>query len=332
MPATILTALLVVLAIAAFLARGWFKRTAKQSREQAEEASTQRTYSGSSPKQDLLDDATERENAATGALAAGFVLLGVGALIMFFACQVSIQPKQVGVVTTWGKVHEQTLSPGWNWKGPFDKVTEIDATTQTDEYRGDDAIQVRLKDGNTAEVYTTVRWSISEKEASKVYSEFRSDDPTDSLRKAMVSTQFKAAANAEFANFDPLSLAGVDGTAAPDYKALADGIKKRIEAETEGLVNVRSVTVSLIKLDKRSQKNLDDYVAQVAKTRVAIEAKTTADKQALANKALADSLSKDPNVLVSRCLDLIESGDLKPPAGFSCWPGGGSGVVIPGGR
>lgn len=327
--ATIVTAFLVVLAIAAFMARGVFKKSAKVHMKEAENASDRQDYNGDSDKSRLEDKADEQANAATAALAAGLVFLGIGGIIMFFACSAIIEAKQVGVVKTFGDVHEETMSPGWNWKGPFDKVTEIDATTQTDEYKGDSAIQVRLKDGNTAEIYTTVRWSISEEKANLVYSEFRSDDPTDSLRKAMVSTQFKAAANAEFAGFDPLALAGIDGSEAPDYKALADAIKTRMETETEGLVNVRSVTVSLIKLDKRSQKHLDDYVAQVAKTRTAIEAKTTASKQAEANKELADSISKDPNVLVARCLDLIESGDLKPPAGFTCWPGGGTGVVIP---
>lgn len=330
--ATIVTAFFVVFAIAAFIARGWFKRTAKDVEAKAEDAGTQRRYDGGSEKQDLLDDAEQRRNAATGTFAAGLVFLGIAALIMFFACSTSIQAKQVGVATTFGKVDPQTMAPGWNWKGPFDKVTEIDATTQTDKYKNDSAIQVKLKDGNTAEIFTTLRWSISEEKASQVYAEFRSDDPTKSLRDAMVSEQFKGAANAEFASFDPLSLAGVEGSEAPDYKALANAIQERLEAETEGLVNVRSVTVSLIKLDKRSQKHLDDYVAQVAKTRTATEAQKTAAEQAKANKILSESISRDPNVLVARCLDLIESGDLKPPAGFSCWNGGGSSVVIPSGR
>lgn len=332
MLATIVTAIFVVLAIGAFVVRGMLKQDAAAARAKAEDASDRQDYNGDSDKSRLEAKADSADSASVAASASALVLLAIAGLIMFFACQVSIEAKQVGVVKTFGKVHEQTLSPGWNWKGPFDKVTEIDATTQTDEYKGDSAIQVRLKDGNTAEIYTTIRWSISEEKASQVYSEFRSDDPTASLRDAMVSTQFKAASNAEFAGFDPLSLAGIDGSTAPDYKALADAVKTRMEQETEGLVNVRSVTISLIKLDKRSQKHLDDYVAQVAKTRTAIEAKETATKQAEANKELADSISKDPNVLVSRCLDLIESGDLTPPAGFSCWPGGGDSVVIPSGR
>lgn len=319
----------VLLAIFALMARGYFKRDAKTAEEQVaemDEQTTGRGYDWDTRYKNAVKKVADSHNAATGALAAAGVLLITAGVIMLLACSAIVEAKQVGVVSTYGKVHEKTMSPGWNWKSPFDKVTEIDATTQTDEYKGDDAIQVRLKDGNTAEIYTTVRWSISSENASQVYSEFRSDDPTDSLRKAMVSTQFKAASNAEFASFDPLSLAGIDGET-PDYKALAEGVKDRLEAETEGLVKVRSVTVSLIKLDKRSQKHLDDYVAQVAKTRTAKEAKETAAAQAAANRELASSIAKDPNVLVNKCLDIVAEGvDL--PAGFTCMSSG-TGVVIP---
>lgn len=323
--ATICAAVLVVLAVVALVVRSAVKANAKAIWAKMEEADRYQRDS-------LEKKADEADNAAIAAGFAAVVLFGIAVIILAFASTVSVQAKEVGVVTAFGKVHDETLSSGLHFKAPWHKVTEIDATTQTDEYKGDSAIQVRLKDGNTAEIYTTLRWSISEEKASQVYAEFRSDDPTDSLRKAMVSTQFKAAANAEFAGFDPLSLAGIDGSEAPDYKALADAVQQRMETETEGLVNVRSVTVSLIKLDKRSQKHLDDYVAQVAKTRAAKEAQKTATEQAKANKILAESINNDPNVLVARCLDLVESGDLKLPAGGSCWPGGGTGVVIPSAR
>lgn len=330
--ATIVAGFLVILAIIAFVARGVFKSGVKAAQEEVDKYRENgvQTYEDRQRMEDAEQKVNDDSLGATGALAAALVLLGIAGIVMFFACSAIVEAKQVGVVSRYGKVHEQTMSPGWNWKTPFDKVTEIDATTQTDEYKGKDAIQVRLKDGNTAEVYTTVRWSISPENASKVYSEFRSDDPTDSLRKAMVSTQFKAAANAEFASFDPLSLAGIEG-ATPDYKALAEGVQTRLEDETEGLVKVRSVTVSLIKLDKRSQKNLDEYVAQVAKTRVAKEAKETAIAQAEANRELASSIAKDPNVLVNKCLDTVAeaiASGASLPAGYNCL-GNGSAVVVP---
>lgn len=50
--------------------------------------------------------------------------------------------------------------------------------------------------------------------------------------------------------------------------------------------------------------------------------------------SLSKSVSNDPNVLVSRCFDTVEEAvkaDYRP-AGFSCWSGSGSAVVVPSSR
>lgn len=270
---------------------------------------------------------------ATGGFGAVLALAGV--VILALCVTYTVQAKQVGVVTTFGKVSPDTASPGLHMKKPWDKVTEVDTTIQTDEYHGKSGIQVRMKDGNTATVSTTVRWSVAPENANEVYADFRNSEKeiTDAFRSAVVATQFKAANNAAFASFDPLTLAGITGTA-PDYGAMEKTITEDLQQRSKGLVDPEtiSVTISLVTLDKDSQRSVDQYVKEVNKTRVAEQAQKTAAEQAKANEILSDSISKDPNVLVARCLDLIESGDLKPPAGFSCWQGGGSDVVIPSGR
>lgn len=66
----------------------------------------------------------------------------------------------------------------------------------------------------------------------------------------------------------------------------------------------------------------------IVSTRIAEESQKTARAQAEANRILASSVTGEPNVLVARCLDLVNSG--KPlPAGFQCWPGTGVGLSIP---
>jgi hypothetical protein len=54
-----------------------------------------------------------------------------------------------------------------------------------------------------------------------------------------------------------------------------------------------------------------------------------AEAQAKANQIIQASVSNSPLVLVQQCMNAIADGTLAPPAGFSCWPGTGSGVVIP---
>lgn len=101
-------------------------------------------------------------------------------------------------------------------------------------------------------------------------------------------------------------------------------------------IQVVSVTVSYLRLSDTTQARLNDYQAEVARTRIAQQAEQTAIAQAKANRKLANSVSNNPNVLVSRCLDIwqriVDAGGA-PPVGTSCWPGGNSGVIVsPGGK
>lgn len=273
---------------------------------------------------------TERVEITASTRPGALIPLLLAAVLLFLGSITTVEAKQVGVVTTFGRPSDQTLSSGFHLKAPWQKVTEIDATIQTDEYHAKSGIDVRLSDGNTATISATIRWSVSDDNANKVYEDFRSDDPTKSLRDAVVSTQFKAAMNAVFAGFDPLTLAGATGDQ-PDYNALADKVRDVMLAKTNSLVEVDSVTISLVSLDKDSQKKIDNYIGEVSKTRIAEQAQKTAKAQAEANRILSDSISRDPNVLVSKCLDLLADG-YNAPAGFTCWPGAGGGVVIPGTR
>lgn len=250
-----------------------------------------------------------------------FVVLALPCL--FFSTFTTVEAKQVGVQTTFGKVHESTLGSGPHLKAPWTKVTEIDSTIQTDEYRGDECITVVLSDKNTACISATDRWSVNDENAGDVYAEFRTDDPTGSLRDAVVSTQFKAAVNDVFGGYDATQ------EERPDYDGLAAEVLAKMEPKTRGLIDIESITISFIKPSEKLQTKIETIQAQEAKTRIATEALATAEKQAEANRALSESVSNDPNVLVAQCIDGLINGDFTAPAGFSCWPGSGSAVVVP---
>lgn len=246
----------------------------------------------------------------------------LGLVFIILSCTTMVEAKQVGVLTTFGKPSDQTLSSGLHFKAPWQKVTEIDATIQTDEYHGDSCITVVLADKNTACISATNRWAVSKDNANSVYADFRSDDPTKSLRNAVVSTQFKAAVNDVFGSFD----ATKDGAA--DTDALAKKVTDKLLTKTDDLVTIESVTISFIKPSETLQDKIEALQAQEEKTRIATEAKATATQEAAANRILSDSISDDPNVLVSKCLDLLAEG-YDAPAGFTCWPGSSGAVVVP---
>ena len=243
--------------------------------------------------------------------------------VAFFSFTSRVEAKQVGVLTTFGKPASNTYGSGLAFHWPWQEMTQIDATTQTNKYHGKNAIQVILVDKNTADISATIRWSVNKDNANDVFADFRSNDPTESLNDAVVSTQFKAALNSTFNSYDATN----EDPESPEV--LSEKVQRIMESKTDDLVNIKSVTISYIKPDKAVQRKIDQIQSQRGATKVAAEKIITADKEAQANKKLSDSISNDPNVLVSKCLDLIADGAFTPPAGFSCWPGSGGSVVIP---
>lgn len=103
----------------------------------------------------------------------------------------------------------------------------------------------------------------------------------------------------------------------------------------EPLVTIESITVSKVGVSAATQAKVDEFMAAVGETRIAAQRTETAAKEAATNEALAASVSNTPGVLTSKCLDLVKesiaTGALLP-AGFTCWPGAGSAVVVPSAR
>ena len=254
-------------------------------------------------------------------------LLLIGAVFLFTA-MTTVEAKHVGVETKFGKPQDQTLTSGFHWKAPWAKVTELDSTVQTWEYAGKSAIDVVLADKNAATVSATIRWSVNDENANDVYAEFRgAEDITDALGDAVVGTQFKAALFAVFADHD---LTAEDALTADE---LASKVQSVMDAKTNGKVDIDSITISKITPGDKLQQKIEAIQAQVSQTTIALEKKATAEAEAAANRILSESISNDPNVLVSKCLDMVAdlpAGSL--PAGFQCWNGAGGAVVLPSGK
>jgi regulator of protease activity HflC (stomatin/prohibitin superfamily) len=261
-----------------------------------------------------------------------------------FSCTTIVQAKEVGVLTTFGKPSDRTLEPGLHIKAPWQKVTEVDGTIQTDKYVGDKCIYVRIGDGSRACLTLTHRWQIVPERANETYANFRSNDPTESLREAVVSTQLVSVAQDVMSKYNPIAGlstvaaedAGANLNFAPDYDQIAADITAGMDARygPEPLVRTVAITVSYLSLSDTTQAKINAFIAEVANTRIAVQKEQTAAAEAKANQALEASVTNAPNVLVSKCLDLLAEASKTHyalPAGFSCWPGS-NGVVIPGGK
>jgi regulator of protease activity HflC (stomatin/prohibitin superfamily) len=274
--------------------------------------------------------------------------VAIGVALVFFALfsWTQIGAKNVGVLTTFGKPSERTLSPGFHFTWPWQETTEIDGSVQSKEYEGDSCIYVKIGDGSRSCVTTTINWRITPENAYIVYSDYRDDDdydnPVDAYWGKVLSKQFKAAIQSVFADYNPVAgletIGGenkaTDLSFAPDLPVYEERMREQMNERLgdDPLAEILSISMSYFSFSESTQATIDAFTKAVGETRVAAQREETAEAEARANEALSDSISNDPNVLVSKCLDILndamESG-YALPAGFSCW-GAGNSVVIPG--
>jgi hypothetical protein len=69
--------------------------------------------------------------------------------------------------------------------------------------------------------------------------------------------------------------------------------------------------------DRHSDRPAGAGDVEKANTRIAEQRAKTAEAEAQANEILAASVSNDPNVLVSKCLDAAREAHISP---LGCWP------------
>lgn len=276
---------------------------------------------------------------------AGAILIILALLVFGLFSWTSVSARNVGVLTTFGKPSDRTLDAGFHATWPWQDTTEIDGSVQSKEYEGDDCIYVKIGDGSRSCVTTTINWRIVPEEAYLIYADYRDDDdydddPVQAYWGKVLSKQFKAAMQSAFADYNPVAqletVSGGDQKATdlsfspdlPFYEArLRNEMKERLGDDP--LAEIQSITISYFSFSESTQDTIDQFIEAVGETRITAQGKETAREQKEINDLLAESVS-DPNVLVAKCLNLIEQGTFDPPAGFSCWPGGGNSVVIPG--
>jgi len=239
----------------------------------------------------------------------------VGLLFLVFASTTIVSTKNVGVVTTFGRPTD-SLSNGLHLKAPWSKVTELDGAIQINHQSS----EVRLGNNSKAGVENSVQWRITPDKADQLFLDYRS---FDSIKDNLVSRQITASLNEVFASYNPLNSVGggaPDATAKPseDLNTLADKVLQDLRKRVDGKVDIISVIIPIVNFDEQTQQKLDAYQQEIGNTRIAQQKQLTATAEATANDKLRASISNDPNVLVSKCLDIVKERGQSP---LGCWPG-----------
>jgi hypothetical protein len=280
----------------------------------------------------------------------GWVWLGLAVLFLIMNSVTQVHAKEVGVGVQFGKPVAE-YDAGLHLKPFWYSVTKINGTVYTDSYgttgAENKAIPVRLGDGNPAWASVTMRWHINPDAVDYIYATYRSNDPAGQLRDAVVDTQLQAVVNNVFSTFNPTSVVQninvknpLDAVKqlnfSPPYSEMATQINDQMnqavkDADGLPLIVIDKVTVSGIAYSSGTENRIASLTQQAAQTQRNVLLQTTNQALSTANGKLKNSLSGEDGVrvLVQQCLQDLAEGKFVPPAGFSCWPGSGSGVIVP---
>lgn len=273
------------------------------------------------------DGGHARHRTLFGAGAVGVIAL----VALLLSCVTSVGTKNVGVVTIFGRPTGY-LTNGLHFKAPWAQVHEISDAVQTDTYASDPedlgkaqggatdtCVHVRIERQAIACVNVSVRWQIKPTGVDYLYRNFKSNQH---IQDNVVLRDLQQAMNAALGNYDPLALDANGNNTNPSLTTYAEQVQTQMRSELSQWIDVQSVIVPFLSYDSATQSKVQQLLQQIALTRVAVQAEQTAKAQAAANKALAASVSNDPNVLVSKCLDILKEAvdkGMALPAGFSCF-------------
>lgn len=268
----------------------------------------------------------------------GWASAVLAAVVLAISLTTMVPTQQVGIPITFGKPGTP-IGNGLHLKAPWTDIALMDATVQIDNNLGEERTEIRLKNQSTAYVQNSVRWRIKPEAAAELYKAHRA---FENIGPALQEQELAAAMNQALADYNPLAQAkaaatgdATDSAEAKDFDDLAGQVKERMEESIGDRLIIDSVIITKIDFDEKTQSRIDAYQVEIGNTRIAEQRKETAKAESEANRTLSASISKDPNVLVSKCLDtlasMVEKGQAVP-VGFSCWPGasGADGVLVDG--
>ena len=256
--------------------------------------------------------AVDEEVPVWGFRALGTVAIFANVLFIFLSSYTIVQPKNVGIVTTFGRLNNTPLNPGWHWVAPWDDVHTLDATLVTSKYEGDSKIPVRLANGSIAYLNVTVQWHPDDAhDTPALWQTYKGKDGEiqANLQHNVVDRQVRAELMLVFEQYDPLrAMMSPDGM---DQKLTIGQLGAQafdaLKAKVDAGINVKSLTLGLPEYDAATQKKLDDYNQLQADTRLAEARKKLNENIVAANKVLAaDKSTNDPGVQFQVCVDLVK--------------------------
>lgn len=266
----------------------------------------------------MAEDSVDAEDARPWLKGFTIGFAALTALLVLVSSLNPVSTRNIGVETAFGRPVGH-LSNGLHFTAPWVQVTEMDGAIQTDSYTGSACLDVRIGNQQTACVDVSIRWRMLPQAADEL---FRNYHDFTNVRDSLVTRELHQAINQQMGGYNPLDvLTAAAGAHSPvlSLAGYASRVQAQMRQEIGSQIAVLSIFIPIMHFDDATQARINQLQQQIAATKIAQQAEQTAKAQSAANKDLASSVSNDPNVLVSRCLDymneMIKAG-MTPPIGM----------------
>jgi regulator of protease activity HflC (stomatin/prohibitin superfamily) len=201
----------------------------------------------------------------------------------------------VGVVSTFGKVHEETLPEGLHLVAPWNSVHKMSARTQGMEQHMD----ALTTDGASVAVDASLLFSLDRGQAAQVYQTIGGDEGDGGYVKTVVEPEFRAATRRTVANYRAEALySDKRSTVETELQQYLEGVlqKRGIVCEKVMLRSIQlppsvkaSIDQKMVAEQKAEAMKYELMTAEQEAKRKLIEAKATADAQETIKKTLDET-------------------------------------------
>jgi regulator of protease activity HflC (stomatin/prohibitin superfamily) len=173
-------------------------------------------------------------------------LLGVFGLIGLSQCAVIVPAGHVGVIDTFGKVSEQVLQPGLNWRNPLSKVVNL--SVQTQELK--ETTQAPSKEGLMLEVDVSVLYRLNPEQAKQIYQTIGTNYP-----EVVMLPQFRSLIRNTTSQFNVQDL----------YTSQRQAVTKQLQTDLNNILSPRGILIEDAPL---RNVNLPENLRQTIETKL----------------------------------------------------------------
>lgn len=225
--------------------------------------------------------------------ASGWITFGVSlffiVVIGFFSTFKLVGPTEVGVPVSFGHV-EDAIQSGVHFTAPWVDVETYPTRPVTVELSGEHVILARTADAGQMSVEVAARWRVEPENAKELYMQVRSGDD-DKISNDIVLKNLRQAVGQVYsttANLDAMN----------DRTKTTQAIKEQLQEQLDAYgIQVEDVNLRSVEPDAATAATISKFSSQQQATRIAEEAKKTAQIEAQRRLIEAQGLEQASNAV-----------------------------------